>query len=73
MPNPEVTPEINEEECTGCGDCVPVCPSDALSIRENKVTMLPSVDCSYCSECEEACPTGAITCPYEVVYAEDSA
>jgi len=27
-------PAIDPELCTGCGDCVPVCPVAALSIQE---------------------------------------
>ena len=65
-------PEINNDDCTGCGECVPACPSEALVLVENKVTLLPDIDCSYCGECEEVCPTGAIACPYEVTFAEEN-
>jgi len=27
-------PEINSRSCTGCGQCIPVCPSNAISIHE---------------------------------------
>ncbi len=27
-------PEINTSSCTGCGQCVPVCPSNSISIHE---------------------------------------
>ena len=26
---------IDTELCTGCGDCVPVCPAGVLEVREN--------------------------------------
>lgn len=29
-----VLPEINSRSCTGCGQCIPVCPSNAISIHE---------------------------------------
>ena len=73
MLNTADKPEINEEECTGCAECVPACPSDALSVQDNKVTISTEIDCSYCGDCQEACPTGAITCPYEIVVLEESA
>jgi len=27
-------PEINSRSCTGCGQCIPVCPGNAISIHE---------------------------------------
>jgi ferredoxin-type protein NapF len=27
-------PEINSRVCTGCGQCIPVCPGNAISIHE---------------------------------------
>lgn len=72
MLNPIERPEINLEDCTGCAECVPACPSDALSVQENKVRLSSEIDCSYCGGCEEACPTGAISCPYEIVLEESA-
>ena len=28
-------PEIDESLCTGCGNCVPVCPSSAIELAAN--------------------------------------
>jgi len=47
--------------CVGCGDCVGVCSSGALSM--DKETGLPVVDdglCSGCGNCARACPKGVI-------------
>lgn len=60
-------PEINLDDCDGCGECVPVCPVEALTVVDHKVTVTKSDDCQYCGNCEEACPTNAISCPYEIV------
>lgn len=27
---------IDTDKCTGCGDCIPVCPSNVFEIRENE-------------------------------------
>lgn len=58
-------PEINPQKCTGCGQCVPACPTDALSIQDhladNKRDLFLSYgDCTFCGLCEPACPYEAI-------------
>ena len=43
--------------CLGCGDCVSVCPFDAIHM--NPETGLPEVDeakCTACGACSKACP-----------------
>lgn len=43
--------------CLGCGDCVSVCPYDAIKI--NDISTLPEVDlekCVGCGKCMDACP-----------------
>jgi ferredoxin len=45
-------------ECNGCGNCVKICPVDAVTIDEEK----SSVDkdwCIGCGLCVQKCPTGA--------------
>ena len=51
---------INSEKCIGCGKCVSVCPTGALSLADGKVK-LDQVRCKGCRACVDACPTGAIT------------
>ncbi len=72
MENQILMPEIYIEDCTGCGDCVPACPAEAISVVKSKVTVAPDVECSYCDACEDVCATGAIDWPYEVVFAEEN-
>ena len=57
-----VMPEINEELCVLCGDCVSACPRGALSISRQRVC-LDEETCSYCGDCEDVCPVGAIALP----------
>lgn len=54
-----VTPEVEEEECIGCGKCSDWCPEDAFEIDE--VSRLDEERCVGCGECIVTCPTDAIT------------
>jgi len=50
--------KTNTDDCAGCGDCVDICPVDALKMQEN----LPLVDeewCIGCGVCATVCPTDA--------------
>jgi Fe-S-cluster-containing hydrogenase component 2 len=52
--------ETDEEQCTGCGQCVDICPVDALAM----VGDFPAVDkdwCIGCGLCLKPCPTSAAT------------
>jgi nitroreductase/NAD-dependent dihydropyrimidine dehydrogenase PreA subunit len=56
----KMTTTIDEELCTGCGLCVPVCPSKALSMQNGKATVTGNGSLN-CGHCMAICPTGAIT------------
>jgi pyruvate formate lyase activating enzyme len=48
--------------CNGCGDCLPVCPRQALTL--NKETTALIIDrqlCTNCGTCVTACVRGALT------------
>ena len=60
-------PEIDLDKCTGCGDCVELCPFGVVVLVDDKVVIARPEDCSYCTECEIFCPPGAIRCPFEIV------
>jgi len=62
-----VTPDIDQERCTGCGDCVVACPAQALVLEEGRAVMAHPGDCQYCGDCEELCPVGAIARPFEII------
>jgi ferredoxin len=56
-------PLINVQECTGCGNCVEVCPPGALSLREEKARLREEL-CEECGFCAPECPVTAIRIPF---------
>jgi formate hydrogenlyase subunit 6/NADH:ubiquinone oxidoreductase subunit I len=60
-------PTINRGVCTGCGDCVPSCPTSAVEMRGAYPEIVRPGDCAYCGTCEETCPAGAIVLVYEIL------
>jgi len=68
MNREQVLPVIMLERCIGCGDCVAVCPTNALEMREGVAVLARVEDCIYCADCETLCPQGAIALPFEIVF-----
>ncbi len=52
--------EIDEELCTGCGDCVPDCAEGSLQIVDGKAKLVADKLCDGLGACLGACPTGAL-------------
>jgi len=50
---------IDEDQCTGCGNCVDSCPYGAIELENNIAIVLPK--CNLCGICVENCPVEAIT------------
>lgn len=53
--------KIDEDLCTGCGDCVPNCHEGALQIIDGKVRLVSELMCDGLGACIGHCPEGAIT------------
>ncbi len=53
--------EIDEELCTGCGDCVPDCAEGSLEIIDGKARLVADKLCDGLGACLQSCPTGALT------------
>jgi len=51
---------IDEELCTGCGECVPNCPEGALQIIDGKARLVSDLFCDGLGACVGRCPTGAM-------------
>ncbi|MCI5138266.1 MAG: 4Fe-4S ferredoxin, partial [Candidatus Electrothrix sp. AR1] len=52
--------EINEELCTGCGECVPDCAEGSLQIVDGKARLVADKLCDGLGACLGSCPTGAL-------------
>ena len=57
-------PVIDKNKCTGCGDCVEVCPPQAIDMVDDKA-MISERLCEECGECVPECPEKAISLPRE--------
>ncbi|RKY28813.1 MAG: ferredoxin [Planctomycetota bacterium] len=51
--------KVNQEECVGCETCVPVCPVEAISMKDDKAFIDPEI-CTECETCISECPVEAI-------------
>ena len=56
----DVTIEIDEDKCTGDGECVSICPVNVFELVEGKAHAVRIDDCTECCACIDACPTNAI-------------
>ena len=59
------TVKIDEDLCSVCGVCVPLCKYEALSIepdgKDKEKIVVDKVECRGCGLCVSACPSGAIS------------
>jgi len=52
---------IDEEKCTGCGQCIPACVEGAIAIIDGKARLVRDSYCDGLGACLGECPEGAIT------------
>jgi NAD-dependent dihydropyrimidine dehydrogenase PreA subunit len=54
---------INNDLCTGCGNCVRACTVDVIRMdsESKKAVIMYPEECMVCGYCELDCPEGAIT------------
>ncbi|MCW5201247.1 4Fe-4S binding protein, partial [Desulfobulbus sp. F4] len=52
---------IDEELCTGCGECVPNCAEGSLRIVDGKAKLVADKLCDGLGACIGHCPVGALT------------
>ena len=46
---------IDPVACTGCGDCMDVCPKDCIEGKPKFIHMIDEFECDRCGKCVEAC------------------
>jgi NAD-dependent dihydropyrimidine dehydrogenase PreA subunit len=51
---------IDENKCTGCGQCIPDCPEGAIQIIDGKARLIGDLFCDGLGACIGTCPEGAI-------------
>ena len=52
-------PSIDEEKCTGCGECAEACQFNALTVISGKVLNFRKL-CHSCGGCALVCPVDAV-------------
>jgi uncharacterized protein len=62
-------PSINKDKCTGCEECLPWCPEQAISLPD-AVAVIDSEKCIGCGECLTVCRYGAIGYNWGATYLE---
>ena len=53
--------KVDVEKCTGCEECVNVCPVDVFEIKDEKSVPVNAEECIECESCIEVCEQDAIT------------
>lgn len=53
--------KIDEDKCTGCGNCIPDCPEGALQLIDGKARLISDLFCDGLGACIGSCPEGAIS------------
>lgn len=46
--------------CTGCGDCMDVCPANCIEGKIGYIHMIDEFDCTKCGKCINICEEGAV-------------
>lgn len=56
--NPEYN--VDSSACNACGDCLDVCPKDALEFGPDGKAIIDQTKCNQCGNCLTICPQNAI-------------
>lgn len=61
--NPDISNKIirvSQWDCVGCGTCIKICASNAISYNENGLAQIDQSKCLTCGYCAQGCPVRAI-------------
>ena len=50
---------VEEDLCYGCGACIGLCPTNALSMK-GLLAIVEQLQCTYCELCIPSCPVDAL-------------
>jgi ferredoxin len=51
---------IDKSSCISCGECIEVCPADAIEYNSDGKAVIDQSKCKSCGDCVNVCPEGAI-------------
>jgi ferredoxin len=57
---------VNQADCSGCGECVEVCPQGAIRLAAGHIE-IDQTRCNGCGLCIDACPSGAIIRDHQLI------
>jgi NADH:ubiquinone oxidoreductase subunit F (NADH-binding)/(2Fe-2S) ferredoxin/NAD-dependent dihydropyrimidine dehydrogenase PreA subunit len=57
---PLIQYSISETDCTGCGACARVCPSQAIQGEKKQRHFIVAEICSKCGSCKDVCKSNAV-------------
>ncbi len=52
---------IDPDKCTGCEECVNICPNEVFLMADGKSDPYQCGECVFCESCLGVCPGNAIT------------
>ncbi len=62
---------VDEEKCTGCGECIPNCPEGALQIIDGKARLVSDLFCDGLGACVGHCPVDAMTLEDDIAVVDE--
>lgn len=54
-------PIVDQDKCTGCEECVDICPVEVFEMVDDKSEPVNAEECMGCESCVESCEAEAIT------------
>ena len=57
---PLVRYSISESDCTGCGACAKICPTQAIKGEKKQSHLILAEICSKCGSCMDVCKANAV-------------
>jgi NAD-dependent dihydropyrimidine dehydrogenase PreA subunit len=51
---------LNSDLCTGCRECIEVCPHAVFAMEDGKAAIVDRAGCMECGACMKNCAAGAI-------------